>query len=71
MGEVINLYTKSEPWLTKRQLSSCIGFSKRWIETQTSRGMPSKMVAGQRRYRLSVCEDWLRENGVSIDQEGA
>ena len=68
---MIHLNTRTEVWLTKRQLSSCIGFSKRWIETQTSRGMPSRMVGGQRRYRLSVCEGWLRENGVLIDQEGA
>jgi hypothetical protein len=60
-----------EPWIDKRALASCLGFSKRWVEQRTSEGMPSRLMGGQRRYRLSVAESWLRENGHLYDQEGA
>jgi hypothetical protein len=56
MGEVIQF---PEPWLTKRQLADHYGFSTRWIELRMQEGMPSRMIGGRRRFRLSETENWL------------
>jgi hypothetical protein len=36
--------TDWEPWLTKRELSSILGFGTRWIEYRVSEGMPSRKI---------------------------
>lgn len=49
-----------EPWMTKQQLAEHLQFSTRWIEQRVREGMPSEMWAGQRRFRATAAEDWLR-----------
>lgn len=49
-----------EPWLTKQQLAGHLQFSTRWIEARTREGMPSELWGGQRRFRVTAVEDWLR-----------
>lgn len=70
LGEVISLFTKTEPWIDKRVLASTLGVSKRWVEQRLSEGLPSRLVAGKRVFRLSVVESWLEEHG-HIQEEGA
>jgi hypothetical protein len=48
-----------EPWVTKRQVAAHLGFSTRWVELPVREGMPSKLVGGHRRFRLSEVEAWI------------
>jgi hypothetical protein len=48
-----------EPWVTKRQLAVHLGFSTRWVELRLREGMPSRLMGGCRRFRLSEVEDWV------------
>lgn len=50
-----------EPLLTKKQLALHLGFSPRWIELRMRDGLPSLMVGGRRRYRVSEVTAWLNE----------
>lgn len=49
-----------EPWLAKPQMAAHLGMSVRWLEQQTAAGMPSVLIGGRRRYRVSEVEAWLR-----------
>ena len=68
MGEVIRMPLRpgSEPWLSKRQIADHFGYSTRWVELRVKDGMPSQMIGGHRRFRLSECEQWLLERGVGV-----
>ena len=48
-----------EPWFTKRQLAVHLGFSTRWVELRLREGMPSRLMGGCRRFRLSEVEEWI------------
>jgi hypothetical protein len=63
MGEVVYLRPRHEPWVSKRQLAGILGKSTRYIELRMVDGLPSRLLGGQRQYRLSDVESWLRENG--------
>lgn len=66
-GQIIELprRTSYEPWLSKTQLARTLGYSRRWVEIQTSQGAPSrKLPNGQRRYRFSEFIKWLDEGGA-------
>ncbi len=52
-----------EPWVSKRVLARHLGFSTRWVELRHREGLPSQLVGGRRRYRISEVEAWLREAG--------
>jgi hypothetical protein len=71
MGEVIHLFARQEAWVDKLTMAGYLGCSKRQVEKWTAEGMPSRMPGNKRVYRMSVCEGWLRENGVLNDEEGA
>lgn len=62
VGDVV--YLPVDPWVGKAQLARHWGKSTRWIELRMRDGMPSRMMGGRRQYRVSACEDWLRENGI-------
>jgi hypothetical protein len=48
--------------MSKTQLASHYGYSRRWVEIQVSRGAPSmKLANGHRRFRLSEFDGWLNE----------
>jgi hypothetical protein len=55
-----------EPYLTKRELARHYRYSIRWVESRTAAGMPSRMIGGQRRYRLSETEPWLEAASDAI-----
>jgi hypothetical protein len=63
-AEVIELprRTSYEPWLSKTQLATMLGYSRRWVELKVAQGAPSKKLRnGQRRYRYSEFMAWLEE----------
>jgi predicted DNA-binding transcriptional regulator AlpA len=51
--------TSQEPYLCKKQIAAHLGYSTRWVELKMREGLPSKMIGGQRRYRLSEVERWI------------
>jgi excisionase family DNA binding protein len=53
-----------EPWVTKRQVCTYLGMSKRWVEEQMSRGMPAARFGNRPRFKLSAVEAWLLEGGA-------
>ena len=44
-------------------LAAHLGKSKRWVESRTGEGMPSRMHGNLRVYRVSVAEEWLIRHG--------
>jgi hypothetical protein len=56
-----------EPWASKRDVADHYGYSVRWVEYQLTRGMPSVLIGGQRRFRLSETERWLLSGGEGDD----
>jgi hypothetical protein len=52
-----------EPWVGKRELAAYFACSVRWIESRVAEGMPSAIVAGQRKFKLKQAERWLEAEG--------
>jgi hypothetical protein len=52
-----------EPWVTKQQLASHLGYSVRWVEMQVRKGMPRAPFPGAMRFRISTVEHWLAAQG--------
>lgn len=48
-----------ERWVTKQRVAEHYGYTTRWVEQQQTLGMPSRLIGGQRRYRLSEVDAWL------------
>jgi hypothetical protein len=48
-----------ERWVTKSELAAHFGYSRRWVELRQREGLPSQLIGGQRRYRLSHVERFL------------
>lgn len=69
MGEVVYLY--GDPWLDKKGLARELGCSVSFIEKRTREGLPSRLFAGRRQYRLRAAEQWLRDNGHLVENPGA
>lgn len=57
----------AEPWRSKRWIADSYGYSTRWVERQVARGMPSRMIGGQRRFQLSPVEDWQQTQTEAAD----
>lgn len=55
--------TALERWVDKRGLAAHLGCSVRWIEERLADGMPSAMIAGRRKFRISEAEAWLERAG--------
>jgi hypothetical protein len=41
----------------------------RWIEARLAEGMPSSMIAGRRKFKVSKVEAWLKEHGYWRDDD--
>lgn len=52
-----------EGWVDKRGLAEHFGCGIRWIELRLRDGMPSAMIAGKRKFRISEAESWLERAG--------
>lgn len=49
---------QQEPWLRESQLAQHFGVSERTIRRWRKEGMPSRLLGGSRRFRLSDVEAW-------------
>lgn len=49
-----------EPWVDWKKVAAHFDVSRSTVKRWTEKGMPSSLLAGRRRYRLSECEDWLK-----------
>lgn len=52
-----------EPWLDKYQLAAFFGCGVRWIEYRVAEGLPSALIAGRRKFRVSEVEPWMQRHG--------
>ena len=52
-----------EKWLDKRGLAEHYSCGVRWIEQRVAEGMPSEMIAGKRKFRVSETDPWLERAG--------
>lgn len=52
-----------EPWLDKHGIAAHFGCSYRWIEDRLREGLPSAMIAGRRKFKVSEVEPWLERAG--------
>jgi len=50
-----------EPWLSKKQIAMHFGMSTRWVELRVNEGMPSTLIGGRRKFRLSQVNGFLKE----------
>jgi len=54
-----------DPWLNKAQVAAHLCLSVRTVERFVAeQGLPSRMVGGQRRFKLSEVEEWARRKGA-------
>lgn len=52
-----------EPWVGKAGLARHLACGIRWVEERTREGMPSALIAGRRKYKISEAEAWLERSG--------
>lgn len=58
-------YTAPEPWVTKTEVADHLNCSTRHVERLTRSGaIPSRMIGGLRRYRLSEVDNWAAAQEV-------
>lgn len=55
--------TQLEPWVDKRAVAEFFGCGVRWVEMRVAEGMPSALIAGRRKFRVSEVEPWLERAG--------
>jgi predicted DNA-binding transcriptional regulator AlpA len=66
-GQVVDLQlrrqirTGTEPWLSKQQIATHVGFSVRWVELRVAEGMPCRRMGGRLRFQRSSVEAWLEQ----------
>ena len=51
----------SEPWRSKKYLADHYDYSTRTIGRWMAAGCPSRMIGGERRFRVSDVDVWLSE----------
>lgn len=56
-----------EPWVDEPAAARHFGASERTVRRWRTLGMPSRLIGGLRRYRLTECEAWhaTRERSAS------
>jgi hypothetical protein len=52
-----------EPYVSKQELARLICVSTRWVEIRVDEGLPSAMIGGRRKFKLSEVMPWLAANG--------
>lgn len=51
--------TTLEPWVDKAGIAEFFACSVSQIEKWTRAGMPSRIIAGRRKYKASLCDPWV------------
>jgi hypothetical protein len=49
--------------MTKVEYAEHLRCSVRWIEYKIREGLPSELIAGRRKFRPSIADEWLRREG--------
>lgn len=52
-----------EPWVSKQQIARHFGVTPTCIDLWSRKGLPYEYVGGRRRFKVSACDAWARENG--------
>jgi len=52
-----------EPRFTKSEYAEHLRCSVRWLEYRVAEGLPSELIAGRRKFRPSIADEWLRREG--------
>jgi hypothetical protein len=47
-----------EPWVSEEVMARHFSVSDRTVRRWRQQGMPSRLIGGARRYRISECEAW-------------
>ena len=63
-AEIQVAWSRLEPWRNKHELAAHYGFSVRWVEARLAEGLPSVLIGGQRRFRLSETDRYLLGAGA-------
>lgn len=50
-------------YLTLPELCAHLKVSDRWLEYRIKEGMPSALIGGRRKFRVSEVEPWLEKEG--------
>jgi excisionase family DNA binding protein len=56
-----------EPWRGKRDIAAFFDISVRSVERMVAAGMPSRKIGGQRRFRLSEVDGWVRSRASAAE----
>lgn len=57
-----------ERWLSKRKIARHYDYSERTINRWVAAGCPSRMIGGERRFRLSAVDAWLDEMSAAANE---
>jgi hypothetical protein len=60
--------TQLEPYVDKRAIAEHYSCGVRTVEEWLRQGAPSALIAGRRKFRLSVLDPWLRRASL-IDED--
>ena len=52
-----------ECWIPTKALAAHLGFSTKWVTRQVAKGMPHARMGTRLRFKMSVVEAWLIEEG--------
>lgn len=52
-----------EPWVTLKELAAHLKTSERYLKYRISEGMPSVLIGGRRKFKVSEAEGWLEAEG--------
>lgn len=63
LERMLDIERLREPWLDKHQFAEHLSSSPRWVVAREEEGMPSAMIAGKLKFKVSEAEPWLQEHG--------
>lgn len=69
-AQITELFQKLEPYLDKHGLAEYLVCSPQWVVAREEEGMPSEMIAGRLKFKVSEIEPWLREHGLWTRRNG-
>jgi transposase len=58
-----------ERWLSKRKIARHYDYSERTVNRWVAAGCPSRMIGGERRFRISEVDAWLDQMATAADEQ--
>lgn len=59
MGDLVQMHDVREPWVSAVDVAEYLSVSVKTVRLLAGRGMPSRRVGGQLRFRLSAVDAWF------------